>query len=136
MQDLSSFQATYSGWDFQNVWAPPNQAGQGGQATANYPLLYALTPVVWNAANNATSTYGSPIPTLTATSFGGPSKYVFGPSGDTLNVPLSLSTTATQTSNVGPYAIANGSPGTATSADGVVYRVVNSDATLNIARRC
>jgi filamentous hemagglutinin family protein len=132
MQDLSSFQTTYAGWDFQNVWAPPNQTGQGGQSSANYPQLYALTPVVWNAANNATSTYGSVIPPLTATTYGGPGTYAFGSPGDTLNVFPSLSTTATPTSNVDSYAIVNSSPATATSADGVVYRVVNTNGTLTI----
>ena len=53
MQDLSNFQTTYAGFDFQNVWSPPNQAGQGGQVSANYPKLYALTPVVWSDVNRA-----------------------------------------------------------------------------------
>lgn len=39
MQDFNAYATTYSGWDFTSVWTPPNQAGQNGQAAANYPRL-------------------------------------------------------------------------------------------------
>ncbi|WP_204349166.1 hypothetical protein, partial [Klebsiella pneumoniae] len=40
MQNLPTYATTYAGWDFATVWVPPNQAGQGGSATANYPTFY------------------------------------------------------------------------------------------------
>src|SRR3546814_20116814 len=59
MQDLSSFAATYAGWDFTSVWSPPNQVGQnGGSATAYYPQLYALGHVV-AVAPDTSSVYGT-----------------------------------------------------------------------------
>src|SRR3546814_3426244 len=59
MQDLSSFAATYAGWDFTSVWSPPNQVGQnGGSATAYYPQLYALSHVV-AVAPDTSSVYGT-----------------------------------------------------------------------------
>ncbi len=131
LQNLSSFQTTYSGWNFQTVWAPPNQAGQGGQSSANFPQLYALTPVVWATVDNATRTYGSANPSFTASSYGGPSQYVFGAPGDTLNLSPALSTTAAQGSNVGSYGII--APSSAVSAGSVTYRVVSTAAgTLTI----
>ena len=101
MQDLSSFQTTYAGWDFQNVWAPPDQVGQGGSVAAYYPQLYALTAVAWDAADSKTRSYGDSNPGLTATIHGGPASYIFGPANDTLTISTALSTTASQTSNVG-----------------------------------
>ena len=46
MQDITAFTTNHAGWDFVSVWAPPNQAGQGGDRTAHYPELYALSRVV------------------------------------------------------------------------------------------
>jgi hypothetical protein len=130
MQDLSSFQTTYTGWDFQNVWAPPNQVGQGGQTTANYPTLYALTPVLWNVSDNITMTYGASVPAVSSSAtYGGTASYVFGRTGDSLSAP-SLTTTATSTSNVGNYTTAK----TATSADGIIYRVLSTGSVDVTAR--
>ena len=125
MQDLSSFQTTYAGFDFQNVWSPPNQTGQGGQVSANYPQLYALTPVVWDVAPTATKTYGSTNPALApSNSYGGPSIFLFGGSADTLTSSSVFTTSATPASDVGSYAIsANNS---ATSSNGINYRVVTT----------
>uniref|UniRef100_UPI0013D65385 hypothetical protein n=1 Tax=Klebsiella variicola TaxID=244366 RepID=UPI0013D65385 len=47
LQDLSTYQATYGGWDFQGVWAPPNKVGQNnGSSVAHYPELYAFLTVL------------------------------------------------------------------------------------------
>ncbi|MFC6747412.1 beta strand repeat-containing protein [Methylobacterium persicinum] len=58
MQDLSSYEATYNGFDFDATWSPPNSAGKGGQADAHYPELYKLTPVLTVTYMGAT-TYGT-----------------------------------------------------------------------------
>ncbi|MFN7305222.1 MAG: beta strand repeat-containing protein, partial [Acetobacteraceae bacterium] len=58
MQDITSFSTNYAGWDFNSVWAPPNQANQYGNATANYPQLYAVTPVMAVIAKGASWEYG------------------------------------------------------------------------------
>jgi filamentous hemagglutinin family protein len=136
MQDLSSFSTTYSGWDFQTVWAPPNQAGQGGQSVAYYPQLDVSTAVVSSQANNQTRAYGDANAALTATNYGGPGSYVFGPAGDTLTVPAAqLSTAATATSNVGSYAISNTNVAAVTSTDGIAYRLVSVDGTVTVNAR-
>ncbi|HEY3917232.1 MAG TPA: YDG domain-containing protein [Stellaceae bacterium] len=102
-----------AGWDFTTTWAPPS--------TGFYPQLYALSPVVYVATPNAISTYGTaPVfsPTMDG---GGPSDYVFGPSGDTLATPT-VGAGFSATTSVGTYAITGGSP--IASSDGVSYRVV------------
>ena len=33
MQDLGNFRVTYNGWNFENIWAPPNSVGQSGQGS-------------------------------------------------------------------------------------------------------
>ena len=89
------------GWDFQNVWIPPNQAGQAGQATAHYPEFYLNNHVLVLEAN-ASRTYGDANPAFLA-SVSGLRSY------DTPSiVSTSVSTTATQTSNVGNYAMSVG----------------------------
>jgi len=98
MQDLNSFEANYSGWDFTRIWAPPNQAGQGGLPAAYYPQLYADSYVMALWGNGA-MTYGSFVPPLTATMTGLRS---YDP---TSTIAYSLTTSATSSSNVGPYAI-------------------------------
>lgn len=135
MQDLASFQTTYSGWNFQSIWAPGNQVGQGGSATAYYPQLYALTAVVWDQADSKTRIYGDSNPSFTATLHGGPGSYVFGPAGDTLTVSSALSTTASQNTGVGSYAITNTTPVSATSSLGIAYRIVRTDSTIAVTPR-
>ncbi len=119
MQDPTAFTTNFAGFNFQTTWSPPS-AGY-------FPELYALTPVVWLEANNVTRTYGAANPALTlAGTFGGPSAYLFGPAGDMLSAP-SLTTAAKTVSPVGIYAIGASAP-TATSLDGISYRVVSTGA--------
>ncbi|MBI1204796.1 MAG: filamentous hemagglutinin N-terminal domain-containing protein [Rhodopseudomonas sp.] len=100
MQDLNSYTSTYSGWDFFRVWAPPNQAGQGGQSTAYYPQLYASSNIVVLTANDASQQYGATTPTFTGglyslADIGRLSSYTIG----------ALSSSATSSSSVGTYSI-------------------------------
>ena len=132
MQNLSSFQTTYAGFDFQNVWSPPNQTGQGGQVSANYPQLYALTPVVWNDVNNSTRTYGATNPVFSqAGTYGGPSKYVFGSIGDSVTFPSTFTTVADAYSDVGIYNIST--TNSATSTNGIVYRLITTPLSITPA---
>ena len=51
------------GFDFQNVWAPPNLLPiQSSDNTAHYPELYRLSHVLSVTANNASRIYGEPNP--------------------------------------------------------------------------
>ena len=124
----STPQTTYIGWDFQTGWSPPNQSGQGGNATPHYPQLYGVdNNVVWvNAA--ASRVYGDANPTFTANYYG-------LNSGDMLTAAFSLTTAATSASNVGTYAI-NFSPMPAnlTGASSTVYRAVYT-GTLTVGPR-
>ncbi|GAH67335.1 unnamed protein product, partial [marine sediment metagenome] len=100
LQNLSSYSSTYAGWDFQNVWAPPNQVGQNNGATvAHYPELYAFLTVLTIAPNAVTRNYGDANPALTATYYGNLKP------GDSFASLASLFTSAGQFSNVGDYAI-------------------------------
>ncbi len=92
MQDFASFRATYAGFDFDTVWAPPNQAGQGGQGTAFYPQLYALSNVV-AVTPTSSRTYGSGSAPIAS--------YAGLRPGDFVTTLGSLSTTATATADVG-----------------------------------
>jgi filamentous hemagglutinin family protein len=118
MRDLSNF----AGFDFQNVWAPPSEAAQSSDHQAHYPELYALSHVLWVQSANVSRVYGDAPPLLAQTG-------IFGfrtDLGDTASIAngLTLSTAATQTSNVGTYAITvNGS---AISHDNTTYRIVST----------
>ena len=80
-QDMAGFMslAGAQGWDFQTTWSPPSPG--------NYPELYALSPVVYLLANDATRVEGTANPSFTYVGpFGGPTFYAFGPAGDSINI--------------------------------------------------
>ncbi|MER2252821.1 MBG domain-containing protein [Methylorubrum podarium] len=126
MQDLSAFRTTYAGFDFATVWAPPNQAGQGGLSTAYYPQLYGTAKVV--AVTPVTSRpYGDANPPLIAS-------YVGLQPGDFVTTPGSLTTGATATSDVGSYA-ATAAGSAITSPAGTSYRILSVPGTLSVTPR-
>ena len=109
------------GWNFQTDWAPPN----------SYPVLYALEPVIFADAADLSVLYGVPVGSLTlGQAFGGPALFVFGPAGDTLDSAALFTTPALPQGNIGAYPINVAS--SATSAQGVMYRVVPAPGTLQI----
>lgn len=109
------------GWNFQTDWAPPN----------SYPVLYAVTPVIFADAAELTAVYGFPIEELTlGQTFGGPGLFALGPAGDSLDTSGAFSTPALPDGNVGSYA--TNIPATLVSAEGVIYSVVPSPGTLTI----
>ena len=123
-QDPAVFvpQALAAGWNFTTTWAPPKLPASPGF----YPDPYAIEPVVRVDTDNATRLYGAANPAFPVTgSYGGPAVYVFGPSGDSVNLTGSLVSPATVASPVGSYAIRGVDAGV-TSALGVTYRLVAS----------
>jgi len=114
MQDITSFRTTYVGWDFNSVWAPPNQANQYGNATANYPQLYAVTPVMAVIAKGASWEYGD-----TPQSGGSSATYNGLRAGDLVRTVATLSTVDGWTVGSGA-AISNPS--------GLSYRIVYAPA--------
>ncbi|WP_018388015.1 GLUG motif-containing protein [Ancylobacter sp. FA202] len=117
-QDTASFMtlAGGQGWDFTTVWAPPS-AGY-------YPQLYAVNAVVWVDTTASSSTYGDSTATVTSASgVGGPASYVFGSADDTVTL-TGGTITVDPTTNAGTQSVALASQnGSATSTDGVSYRV-------------
>ncbi|MFY7924999.1 MAG: MBG domain-containing protein [Aquidulcibacter sp.] len=114
MQDITSFSTNYAGWDFNSVWAPPNQANQYGNATANYPQLYAVTPVMAVIAKGASWEYGD-----TPQSGGSSATYNGLRAGDLVRTVATLSTVDGWTVGSGA-AISNPS--------GLSYRIVYAPA--------
>ncbi|WP_413208136.1 beta strand repeat-containing protein, partial [Rhodospirillum sp. A1_3_36] len=113
-QDTDSFKTGASGWDFDTTWAPPS--------SGFYPQLYALTPVLYVKASAISMTYGDSLASPSQTNLsGGPIRYVFGPSSDTIYTTL----------GAGAHLI----PGTVTSDKGVTYRVIGSGSTLTVDPR-
>ena len=110
------------GWNFNSIWAPPG----GGF----YPELYSISPVVRVVANDRTRLYGSANPALTGQVFGGPSRFVFGPTGDSLPAARLLTTSANVGSNVGNFPILGRA--TAVSTLGQTYRVIAVGGTLSV----
>jgi filamentous hemagglutinin family protein len=97
MQDINTFRTVYQGWDFRNVWVPPNQVGQVGQSVARYPEFYWANHVAVIENGSATRVYGDANPALLASIYGLRSY-------DTPRaVPVTVSTSATTSSNVGTY---------------------------------
>ncbi|WP_234187077.1 YDG domain-containing protein [Shinella sp. NM-101] len=124
MQDLSNFATNYAGWDFNNVWAPPNQVGQNNNsATAYYPQLYVLSHVVAVAPGAITTVYGNGAQTL-------PAQYYGLRAGDTIT---SQATTAglTTTTPVGTHTIS----GTGAGASNAAYRFVYMPAQVTVTPR-
>ncbi|WP_319411246.1 MBG domain-containing protein [uncultured Cohaesibacter sp.] len=110
--------ASAAGWNFATDWAPSSEG--------YYPELYALSAVVWVTAGSTSSTYGDSTATLDAvTSYvGGTDSYVFGESGDSLTL-AGIDISFDETADAGTNTITvNGGNGTATSTNGVTYRVV------------
>ena len=122
MLDLNAFQSNYTGFDFNAVWSPPNQAGQG-DPIAHYPQLYALSLVVWVRPNAATSVYGSNQPALSFSTSG-------LRNGDGLATNPTLSTIVGPTSNVGSYVITQTGAQPAGS-----YRLVLTNGTYTVTPR-
>jgi filamentous hemagglutinin family protein len=114
MQDLNSYQSTYSGWDFRSIWAPPNQAGQGGLGTAYYPQLFATSHIAVIDAGSETAVYGTSPGALTASVYG---LRWFDGSAIALN---GVSTSATAGSNVGSYATTTSLANSPASVEGNV----------------
>ncbi len=98
MQDLNTFRIVYAGWDYRNVWIPSNSAGQS-DGVARYPEFYWANHVAVVETSNATRMYGDANTTLAAMIYG-LKNY------DTPNVmPITVSSTANQSSGVGTYAV-------------------------------
>nr|WP_319514534.1 MBG domain-containing protein [uncultured Cohaesibacter sp.] len=122
--------ASEAGWDFTTIWTPSSEG--------YYPELYALSAVVWVTAGETSSTYGDSTASLDAvTSYvGGTDSYIFGESGDSLTltgIDISFDETAAAGTNT---ITVNGGNGTATSTNGVTYRVVyygSDDAAIDTA---
>ncbi|MDV3455892.1 MBG domain-containing protein [Sphingomonas sp. HF-S4] len=122
MTDLASYATTYAGFDFNSVWVPPNQSGQGGDATAHYPELYGFTnAVVVGAPSRA---YGDDNGAFVAT-------YTGLQSRDYLQSPGTLTTAATATSGAGTYAATLTAP-TIASLSGRSYRTLLLPATTTL----
>ncbi|MBA14898.1 MAG: hypothetical protein CMN73_00875, partial [Sphingomonas sp.] len=97
LQDLSTVDTVYAGFDFRNVWFAPNQSGQGGDSTAHFAQLRSLNDVVVVGADGLFRTYGD-----------GNSQFVTDYSGLGANTyvlnPGAVTSAADATSNVGSYA--------------------------------
>jgi len=127
LQDTAGFQAVAipEGWSFSTVWAPG--------APGFYPEIYTIDPVVYAEADDASGVYGQLASlNLSGTAYGGPGAYVFGSAGDTLDSSGFYTITAPLGSDVGIYPGAIGTTSQATSADGVIYRLVGLDADLTV----
>ena len=120
MQDPVNYATTYTGWDFANIWSAPS-AGY-------YPQLYGVNYVLRVDPANALRVYGDANLAFTYTYYG-------LHTGDTLAIlaGLSLSTSATMTSNVGSYAITAG--GSVVSTAGQAYRLIQTPAALTVTQR-
>jgi hypothetical protein len=101
MQDLNTFRTVYADWDYRNVWIPSNNSGQS-DGVARYPEFYWANHVAVVETSNATRMYGDANTTLAAMIYG-LRNY------DTPNVmPVTVSSTANQSSGVGTYAVSAG----------------------------
>jgi filamentous hemagglutinin family protein len=119
-QDTGFFVTTASaaGWNFDTTWAPPS--------SGYLPDLYALTPIVWVKGVSTTSTYGDSIATITsATSVGGPSRYVFGPAGDTITL-TGRAIDVAPTTSAGTSTISINQSQSGNSVSGRTYRIFYS----------
>jgi filamentous hemagglutinin family protein len=112
------------GWSFTNpVWAPG--------APGLYPSLYATTPILFALPDDASGVQGALGPgTLTGQVFGGPSLYVLGVPGDTLDTSGLFVSPGFPSGAPGLYPVTALS-GIA-SAGGTFYTVVSGTASLTV----
>jgi filamentous hemagglutinin family protein len=149
MQDITRFAETYEGWDFETVWSPPNQAGQGGDNTAHYPELYALSRVVAVQAD-AEITYGESRPDFGTVPYGGfdaaSGKTLYALASESIdpdaiaqNIMLSASGISQSTSNfdnAGDYALdAKAGDDPSVDSTGEPYRVVVVPGTYRVNKK-
>ncbi|WP_160118284.1 beta strand repeat-containing protein [Pannonibacter phragmitetus] len=128
-QDTAGFMAAASTWSFTSTWAP--------SSTGYYPQLYAVNPVITVTGGTSSSVYGSSTGTLSGFtgSSGGPSAYVFGPSGDSITL-TGLSLAANASANAGTTATDFDLNTSHTSTGGVTYRVfVYGSGTTTVTAR-
>ncbi|MCO6179820.1 S-layer family protein [Ciceribacter sp. RN22] len=117
--------ASAAGWDFETVWAPPSDG--------YYPELYAMSTVAWVSDVAASSTYGDSTATVgSVTSHGGPSSYVWGRAGDSLTLTGGTYAVSSTTSAGSHSSSLTTSVSSATSADGLSYRVIYYGGTNNL----
>ncbi|MCA3586305.1 MAG: filamentous hemagglutinin N-terminal domain-containing protein [Methylocystis sp.] len=130
MQDITSFRTTYAGWDFDNVWSPPNQVGQNnGSATAYYPQLYSLSPAVAVTAGLSFSSreYGDSNPTASFTTAG-------LRAGDSIATQASLTGLPGTDANIGTYQL-SGTGAVLNTPSGTTYRLIYVPSALSITPR-
>jgi filamentous hemagglutinin family protein len=128
-QDTAGFMAAASTWSFTSTWAP--------SSTGYYPQLYAVTPVITVTGASKSSVYGSSTGTLSGftSSSGGPSTYVFGPSGDSVTL-TGISLAADASANAGTTATDFDLNISQISIGGVTYRVfVYGSGTTTVTAR-
>ncbi|MFN4166691.1 MAG: beta strand repeat-containing protein [Pannonibacter phragmitetus] len=128
-QDTAGFMAAASTWSFTSTWAP--------SSTGYYPQLYAVNPVITVTGGTSSSVYGSSTGTLSGFtgSSGGPSAYVFGPSGDSITL-AGISLAANAAANAGTTATDFDLNTSHTSTGGVTYRVfVYGSGTTTVTAR-
>ena len=110
-------QSSYTGWDFTNTWT------MGG---SGYPILNASSYQLFVIPSAASKVYGAALPSFTDTIVG-----FKGSDTSSIVSGLTLSTTATASSNVGSYTI-SGSGASATSSDSTPYVISYLSGTLSV----
>jgi hypothetical protein len=131
MQDITSFRTTYAGWDFANVWSPPNQVGQNNASTtAYYPQLYSLSPAaaVTTSLSFSSREYGEASnPTASFTTAG-------LRAGDTVITQASVIGLPAANANVGTYQV-GGTGAVLNTPSGTTYRMIYVPAPLAVTPR-
>ncbi|RNF35914.1 two-partner secretion domain-containing protein [Paracoccus methylarcula] len=125
-RDTAAFlaQAGAQGWDFANVWAPGDSAG--------HPEIYTIDRVIFAVPDDVTLQYGQAETTgTTGTTFGGPSVYVFAPTGDTAATATVFDSLTFPSRNVGTGQFTLTAT-SLTSTAGQNYRVVDLPADYEI----
>ena len=118
LRDTGGFVASAGaeGWDFDTVWAPGD--------TGAHPAIHSIDRVVFARPDPVTLQYGeTPTASTTGSVAGGPSVYVFAPSGDTLDSTPLFTELVVPSDDVGTgtFTLA---PTPLTSTLGESYRVV------------
>jgi hypothetical protein len=130
MQDITTFGTIYAGWNFVKVWSPPNQVGQNdGSATAYYPQLYGVGPVLPVTVENTLTSriYGD--------SNGGVSFFAAGLSnGDYFSTQPLATGMPGVTANVGSYPITFRGA-VASNPSGADYRIIYWPGAVRVTPR-
>ena len=138
MQDLNTFQANYGGFDFFNVWAPPNQSEQGGDATATSNVgSYAINQTGAQALGSYRLVLSSGAPSVTPrplTLTPGPLSRLYGGANPTTDTDIDTDTASADAATANSGLVHGDSVASVSVTSGTAVFTTTATSTSNVGQ--